>query len=101
MERKDHDNNNGPSFASQSHRPAKRQRTSGALSATVNAPNASSSHVDALETSSATSRRSRGATACETCRGRKTKCNQQRPACGYCVKNDIVCVYLGEDVAAG
>lgn len=44
------------------------------------------------------SARSRGPAACERCRDRKTKCDFQRPSCGYCVKRQISCVYP-EDAA--
>ncbi|KAL2826553.1 hypothetical protein BJY01DRAFT_241334 [Aspergillus pseudoustus] len=37
--------------------------------------------------------RSRGATACEKCRLRKTKCDSRRPSCGYCLTRGITCVY--------
>ncbi|EHK15223.1 uncharacterized protein TRIVIDRAFT_165228, partial [Trichoderma virens Gv29-8] len=30
---------------------------------------------------------------CEMCRRRKVKCDRTRPACGWCVRNDRVCVY--------
>ncbi|KAH0544603.1 hypothetical protein FGG08_001252 [Glutinoglossum americanum] len=33
------------------------------------------------------------AQACETCRSRKTKCDEQRPRCGLCVKVGVECKY--------
>ncbi|KAM5350936.1 hypothetical protein ACJ41O_003659 [Fusarium nematophilum] len=39
------------------------------------------------------SNKTRGATACEKCRLRKTKCDNRRPSCGYCLKRHIHCVY--------
>ncbi|KAH7176383.1 glycosyl hydrolase family 3 N terminal domain-containing protein [Dactylonectria macrodidyma] len=44
--------------------------------------------------------RSRGATACEKCRARKSKCDNQRPSCGYCSKRQIPCVYADDATAA-
>jgi Fungal Zn(2)-Cys(6) binuclear cluster domain. len=37
--------------------------------------------------------RKRGATACQICRIRKTKCDNARPACGFCVQHKARCVY--------
>lgn len=37
--------------------------------------------------------RTRAATACERCRTRKTRCSNDRPACKYCEKNDLECIY--------
>ncbi|KFA72598.1 hypothetical protein S40288_09755 [Stachybotrys chartarum IBT 40288] len=34
--------------------------------------------------------------ACERCRERKTKCDAQRPRCGYCVRRSVPCVYTDE-----
>ncbi|OMP84332.1 hypothetical protein BK809_0000339 [Diplodia seriata] len=33
------------------------------------------------------------AQACETCRARKTRCNETRPRCGLCERLDLRCVY--------
>ncbi|UKZ91693.1 uncharacterized protein TrAFT101_006664 [Trichoderma asperellum] len=38
-------------------------------------------------------RRKRAATACQFCRLRKTKCDAERPACGYCVYHRAKCIY--------
>lgn len=40
--------------------------------------------------------RPRRATACDRCRDRKTKCDNQRPRCGYCARRDIACVYADD-----
>ncbi|KAL2850069.1 hypothetical protein BJX68DRAFT_266863 [Aspergillus pseudodeflectus] len=37
--------------------------------------------------------RKRGATACQLCRVRKTKCDNARPACGFCAQHKAKCVY--------
>ena len=37
--------------------------------------------------------RKRAVTACEGCRIRKTKCDNERPRCTTCVKNDLSCSY--------
>ena len=37
--------------------------------------------------------RKRAVTACQLCRMRKTKCDNQRPACGTCLSLDIHCNY--------
>lgn len=33
------------------------------------------------------------AQACETCRSRKTRCDEQRPKCSLCTRLDVECVY--------
>ncbi|KAF4981675.1 hypothetical protein FZEAL_2562 [Fusarium zealandicum] len=38
-------------------------------------------------------RRKRAVTACQFCRTRKTKCDNVRPRCGYCVHQKARCVY--------
>lgn len=37
--------------------------------------------------------RKRAVTACQLCRGRKTKCDNQRPACGTCLALEVPCNY--------
>lgn len=40
----------------------------------------------------------RAVTACQTCRNRKTKCDNQRPTCGYCAKTGGSCSYLEDSI---
>ncbi|KAH7142117.1 hypothetical protein EDB81DRAFT_899647, partial [Dactylonectria macrodidyma] len=40
--------------------------------------------------------RTRGTVACQKCRSRKTKCDNRRPSCGYCLKVGEPCVYETE-----
>ncbi|KAI3581688.1 nuclear protein, partial [Fusarium oxysporum f. sp. albedinis] len=35
----------------------------------------------------------RATKACQVCRARRTKCDQQRPACSFCVKAGVECVF--------
>ncbi|TEA13911.1 Glucose transport transcription regulator RGT1 [Colletotrichum sidae] len=37
---------------------------------------------------------SRASSACQTCRGRKTKCDNERPICGYCRRVGATCTYI-------
>jgi hypothetical protein len=37
--------------------------------------------------------RKRAVTACESCRVRKTKCDNARPRCASCIKNSLPCSY--------
>ncbi|QMW45584.1 hypothetical protein G4B11_009039 [Aspergillus flavus] len=37
---------------------------------------------------------SRRRAACQTCRKRKVRCNNARPACGFCQHNGMNCVYI-------
>lgn len=37
--------------------------------------------------------RKRAVTACEVCRARRTKCDNQRPACGFCTRTGAKCNY--------
>lgn len=39
--------------------------------------------------------RKRAPTACDSCRSRKTKCDNVKPACGSCVRTGIECYYSG------
>lgn len=41
----------------------------------------------------ATYARKRAVTACQICRARKTKCDNQRPACGFCQQSGSQCIY--------
>ncbi|KIN03086.1 hypothetical protein OIDMADRAFT_160650 [Oidiodendron maius Zn] len=45
------------------------------------------------ERSAATYPRKRAVIACETCRKRKVKCDNQRPSCGGCADLEIECVF--------
>ncbi|KAH7274929.1 hypothetical protein B0J15DRAFT_531018 [Fusarium solani] len=48
-------------------------------------------------TTSDFTRRKRAVTACQFCRMRKTKCDNVRPKCGYCVRQRAKCVYGDTD----
>ncbi|KAK5173248.1 uncharacterized protein LTR77_001929 [Saxophila tyrrhenica] len=37
--------------------------------------------------------RTRATAACSTCRGRRTRCDNQRPSCGFCRNNGLDCHY--------
>ncbi|KAL7267655.1 Zcf27p [Rhizina undulata] len=43
--------------------------------------------------------RKRAVSACLVCRGRKTKCDNQRPQCGFCMQTGAECVYEAEKLA--
>ncbi|KAF2621406.1 hypothetical protein BU25DRAFT_354482, partial [Macroventuria anomochaeta] len=38
-------------------------------------------------------KRTRVSSACNSCRARKTKCNNEQPQCSECVKRDTTCTY--------
>jgi hypothetical protein len=42
--------------------------------------------------------RTRGLTACQACRSRKTKCDSLRPKCSYCQKTDAKCSYIEDEI---
>lgn len=42
--------------------------------------------------------RKRAVAACQLCRTRKTKCDNERPTCGSCVNAGVECLYQGEKV---
>lgn len=48
----------------------------------------------------ATFPRKRSVTACQLCRIRKTKCNNDRPICSKCTELNAQCVYEGDETAA-
>lgn len=57
-------------------------------------------HPAAVKSRSASSYpRKRAVSACLVCRGRKTKCDNQRPQCGFCRQNGAECVYEAEKLA--
>ncbi|KAI3579888.1 glycosyl hydrolase family 3 N terminal domain-containing protein [Fusarium oxysporum f. sp. albedinis] len=41
--------------------------------------------------------KSRGVTACQKCRTRKTRCDNRRPTCGFCLKRHLTCVYPADE----
>ncbi|RSL43296.1 hypothetical protein CEP53_011770 [Fusarium sp. AF-6] len=43
--------------------------------------------------------RKRAVTACQSCRLRKTKCDNLRPSCGFCSKNGAQCIYPGPETS--
>ncbi|KAK1461102.1 hypothetical protein CMEL01_14738 [Colletotrichum melonis] len=43
---------------------------------------------------------SRASSACQTCRGRKTKCDNERPICGYCQRVGATCTYIEDSAPA-
>ncbi|KAG5801422.1 hypothetical protein H9Q74_014031 [Fusarium xylarioides] len=40
---------------------------------------------------------SRGVTACQKCRTRKTRCDNRRPTCGFCLKRRLTCIYPADE----
>ncbi|KAF1931342.1 uncharacterized protein M421DRAFT_56388 [Didymella exigua CBS 183.55] len=48
----------------------------------------------------ATFSRKRSLTACQLCRTRKTKCNNERPICSKCIELNAQCVYEGDEATA-
>ncbi|KAF5581629.1 oleate-activated transcription factor 1 [Fusarium pseudocircinatum] len=51
------------------------------------------SHRASISRPSSTYARKRAIKACQVCRARRTKCDQQRPACSFCVKAGVECVF--------
>ena len=39
--------------------------------------------------------RRRALQACEVCRAKKSKCDNERPSCGACIQHGLECVYKG------
>ncbi|KAF2156931.1 hypothetical protein K461DRAFT_219778 [Myriangium duriaei CBS 260.36] len=48
---------------------------------------------DSPESSSRRDRAAIAAQACQTCRNRKSKCDERRPKCGLCTRLNVNCVY--------
>lgn len=44
--------------------------------------------------------RKRAVAACQTCRSRKTKCDNRRPACSFCESAGATCLYATQDLSA-
>ena len=44
--------------------------------------------------------RKRSVYACNFCRVRKVKCDNEKPACGFCVRHGVQCVYAEDNVEA-
>ncbi|PSN62348.1 hypothetical protein BS50DRAFT_561605 [Corynespora cassiicola Philippines] len=44
--------------------------------------------------------RKRAVAACQTCRSRKTKCDNRRPACTFCERAGATCNYSSQDLSA-
>lgn len=44
--------------------------------------------------------RKRAVAACQTCRSRKTKCDNRRPACSFCERAGATCIYSTSDLSA-
>ncbi|CVK98917.1 uncharacterized protein FMAN_08370 [Fusarium mangiferae] len=51
------------------------------------------SHRASISRPGSTYARKRAIKACQVCRARRTKCDQQRPACSFCVKAGVECVF--------
>nr|RBQ96218.1 hypothetical protein FVER53263_13302 [Fusarium verticillioides] len=51
------------------------------------------SHRASISRPGSTYARKRAIKACQVCRARRTKCDQQRPACSFCVKAGVQCVF--------
>ncbi|KAH0610253.1 uncharacterized protein H6S33_011780 [Morchella sextelata] len=91
-------------------RPQKRQRVEAAVDgsssaagggrkSTTTSPQSTSAMTTAAGVagggSTTTPVRKRAPTACDSCRSRKTKCDNVKPACGSCVRTGIECYYSG------
>jgi len=44
--------------------------------------------------------RKRAVAACQTCRSRKTKCDNRRPTCSFCESSGAACIYSTYDLSA-
>ncbi|KAH7121295.1 hypothetical protein B0J11DRAFT_590340 [Dendryphion nanum] len=44
--------------------------------------------------------RKRAVAACQTCRSRKTKCDNQRPTCSFCERAGGICIYSASDLSS-
>ncbi|EEU42153.1 uncharacterized protein NECHADRAFT_50796 [Fusarium vanettenii 77-13-4] len=53
----------------------------------------SDTHRGPVGRTSSTYVRKRAIKACQVCRARRTRCDQQRPACSFCVKAGVECVF--------
>ncbi|KAM0331767.1 hypothetical protein ACHAPQ_005996 [Fusarium lateritium] len=51
------------------------------------------SHRASISRPGSTYARQRAIKACQVCRARRTKCDQQRPACSFCLKAGVDCVF--------
>ncbi|KAF5539119.1 oleate-activated transcription factor 1 [Fusarium mexicanum] len=51
------------------------------------------SHRASVSRPGSTYARKRAIKACQVCRARRTKCDQQRPACSFCLKAGVECVF--------
>ncbi|RPB00496.1 hypothetical protein L873DRAFT_1679801 [Choiromyces venosus 120613-1] len=71
----------------------------GAASTGVKRAHASSNAISNKSRSAANYPRKRAVSACLVCRGRKTKCDNQRPQCGFCKQTGAECVYEAEKLA--
>ncbi|CAJ0551504.1 Ff.00g114340.m01.CDS01 [Fusarium sp. VM40] len=56
-------------------------------------------HRATISRSSSEYIRKRATKACQVCRARRTKCDQQRPACSFCLKVGVECVFEPDDKA--
>ncbi|KAG0637788.1 hypothetical protein HOY80DRAFT_889010 [Tuber brumale] len=72
---------------------------SGATGTGVKRAHASSNAISNKSRSAANYPRKRAVSACLVCRGRKTKCDNQRPQCGFCKQTGAECVYEAEKLA--
>ncbi|KAF4449338.1 vegetative cell wall gp1 [Fusarium albosuccineum] len=56
-------------------------------------PETNGGHGNKRQRTAAMYHRKRAVTACQSCRLRKTKCDNVRPACGFCSSNGAQCIY--------
>lgn len=60
-------------------------------------PRAPTSHRATISRASGAYSRKRAVTACQVCRARRTKCDQQRPSCSFCLSIGAECTFQPAD----
>lgn len=70
------------------------------MSTTNKPPNAITGHKRPAPRGTASYPRKRAVTACQVCRSRRTKCDNAKPACSFCVKVGATCVQAPVDLSS-
>lgn len=63
-------------------------------------PNIVTAHKRPAPRGSASYPRKRAVTACQVCRARRTKCDNAKPACSFCVKSGANCIQAPVDLSS-
>ncbi|RPB24475.1 hypothetical protein L211DRAFT_807714 [Terfezia boudieri ATCC MYA-4762] len=95
----DHNHTSPVAPSQQQDRGIKRSYPASSISSSPTAVAGGGAGISTFSRAAVSYPRKRAIAACQVCRGRKTKCDNERPSCGFCRQAGATCVYESDKQA--